>query len=351
MPSSSAAGRQAAGAADEAQATPLAPNVPADAAQPLAAAANVEHQPQGAAAPQSEAVAHAAEGGQAFAAQQADDTARQQRMLRERQHLAELAARLEQENRAVAPPAAAQAYPAEAPQQSAGAAAPTVVKGSQAFVLGGIATGVIALLLIGGGGLWWSLRHPAPGRAAAVAGASAPPSASSPVAVASAPVGKTAVAASAGVAAKPAAGQSAAPAAAPVSPPAAQAAAAPARPEQPQEVTRHASSPAAKPRGTSHPAAPVQRQAQTLTPAPQPPAAPAPVEPAAQAVAPAEPKPPGRVEALRQALAACGHKGNFFTQQLCIQEARWTYCGAPLSPDPLWGKVAECPSAAQQNSP
>ena len=59
----------------------------------------------------------------------------------------------------------------------------------------------------------------------------------------------------------------------------------------------------------------------------------------------------GRVEALRAALAACQTKGNFFTQQLCIQETRWKYCGAPLSPDPLWGKIAECPNSSQHNNP
>ncbi|WP_298288148.1 zinc ribbon domain-containing protein [Thiomonas sp.] len=233
---------------------------------------------------------------------------------------------------------------------SPGAAAPVAVKGSQAFLLGGIATGVIALLLIGGGGLWWSMRHPPAGRSAAVASAPTP-SASQPVAPASAPAGKPAAAASAGVAARTAGGPSAPAAETPVRPPVAQTAAVPARPEPPQEATRHAPSPAAKPRGTSHPAAPAQRQEQALPTAPQPSPAPAPVEPAAQDAPPVEPRPPGRVEALRQALAACRHKGNFFTQQLCIQEARWTYCGAPLSPDPLWGKVAECPSAAQQNSP
>ena len=56
--------------------------------------------------------------------------------------------------------------------------------------------------------------------------------------------------------------------------------------------------------------------------------------------------------AIAAGLAACGSKGNFFTQQLCIQETRWKYCGAPLSPDPLWGKIPECPnSSSEQNNP
>ncbi len=78
------------------------------------------------------------------------------------------------------------------------------------------------------------------------------------------------------------------------------------------------------------------------TPVPRPAAVPAPA-----------PQPVGRVEALREGLAACQGKGNFFTQQLCIQETRWKYCGAPLAPNPLWGKIAECPNSAQQhnNSP
>jgi hypothetical protein len=77
----------------------------------------------------------------------------------------------------------------------------------------------------------------------------------------------------------------------------------------------------------------------------------APVAHAAPEAAPA-PKPGGRVEVLREALAACQSKGNFFTRQLCIQEVRWKYCGAPLAPNPLWGKIPECPnSAQQQNSP
>ena len=61
-------------------------------------------------------------------------------------------------------------------------------------------------------------------------------------------------------------------------------------------------------------------------------------------------RPNARVEALRAALAACKDKGNFFSQQLCIQEMRWKYSGAPLSADPLWGKVAECPNSTQQSN-
>ena len=55
----------------------------------------------------------------------------------------------------------------------------------------------------------------------------------------------------------------------------------------------------------------------------------------------------GRVDALRGAIAACQTKGNFFTQELCIQRVRWKYCGAPLDPDPLWGKTPECPNSQQ----
>lgn len=98
---------------------------------------------------------------------------------------------------------------------------------------------------------------------------------------------------------------------------------------------------------------PVQPAPQPVPqPAPQPvaPAAPAP-EPAApppQAAEPAHPKPQGRVEALRQALAECKASGNFFTEQICVQKVRWKYCGLPLDPNPLWGKIPECPSSAQQ---
>ncbi len=53
----------------------------------------------------------------------------------------------------------------------------------------------------------------------------------------------------------------------------------------------------------------------------------------------------GRVEALRKAVAACQTKANFFMQEWCIQRVRWKYCGAPLEPDPLWGKTPECPNS------
>ncbi|OIQ90550.1 hypothetical protein GALL_275680 [mine drainage metagenome] len=56
------------------------------------------------------------------------------------------------------------------------------------------------------------------------------------------------------------------------------------------------------------------------------------------------------VQALRQALAACQGKDNFFTRQLCIQEARWKYCGGPSGAEPLWGKISECPSATAQHA-
>ncbi len=56
------------------------------------------------------------------------------------------------------------------------------------------------------------------------------------------------------------------------------------------------------------------------------------------------------VQALRQALAACQGKDNFFTRQLCIQETRWKYCGGPSGAEPLWGKIPECPSATAQHA-
>ena len=55
----------------------------------------------------------------------------------------------------------------------------------------------------------------------------------------------------------------------------------------------------------------------------------------------------GRVEALREALSGCQSKSNFFSRELCIQRVRWKYCGAPLAPDPLWGKTPECPNSQQ----
>ncbi len=115
--------------------------------------------------------------------------------------------------------------------------------------------------------------------------------------------------------------------------------------------------PVAKPHRPSpsapHTAAPTTRATQSVTQAapssPQPAAVTAPSQ-APEPAASAMPRPNGRVEALRAALAACKDKGNFFGQQLCIQEMRWKYCGAPLSVDPLWGKVAECPNSTQQSN-
>ena len=56
------------------------------------------------------------------------------------------------------------------------------------------------------------------------------------------------------------------------------------------------------------------------------------------------------VQALRQGLAACQGKDNFFTRQLCIQETRWKYCGGPAGGEPLWGKIPECPGATPQHA-
>lgn len=68
----------------------------------------------------------------------------------------------------------------------------------------------------------------------------------------------------------------------------------------------------------------------------------------------AKPTPPlhasSRVIALRKALAACEHKGNYFSREACKDKARWKYCGAPFSRDPLWGKVPECPNSTPQNA-
>ncbi len=57
-----------------------------------------------------------------------------------------------------------------------------------------------------------------------------------------------------------------------------------------------------------------------------------------------------RVDALRNGLSACQTKSNFFVQQLCIQRVRWKYCGAPLSPNPLWGRTPECPDSKQNRA-
>jgi hypothetical protein len=58
----------------------------------------------------------------------------------------------------------------------------------------------------------------------------------------------------------------------------------------------------------------------------------------------------GRVIALRKALAACEHKGNYFSREACKDKSRWKYCGAPFSRDQLWGKVPECPNSTPQNA-
>ncbi len=173
-------------------------------------------------------------------------------------------------------PAGGAALPASAPGDAVDEAPPHV-PGSKAFIYGGIASGLVALIVVGGGGLWWGLRHPGRIDAPAVAAASAV-APSTPVVAAAPPAAKTV----------PAAATAAA------------------------EVPRH--------------------------PAPQQ----APTHAVAATGASA------RVGALRQALAACAREGNFFHRQLCIQQARWHYCGAPLAPDPLWGKVAECPESAQR---
>ena len=222
---------------------------------------------------------------------------------------------------AAAPPAATP--PAALPAWASGE---TKVKGSNAFLLGGIATGVIALLLVGGGGLWWSMQHPPQQHTSA----------------------GPAVAASA---ASAAAGAASAPPTSPAVPPAAtrpvEESARP-KPSHPAAGTVRAERPSARtePPGGAQTfapvAAPVQSAVSAQTRQPQRSAAPpAPVAPGAE----------GRVETLRAALAACSAKGNFFTRQLCVQETRWKYCGAPLSPDPLWGKIPECPDSAQQNNP
>ncbi|OZB76182.1 MAG: hypothetical protein B7X36_04480, partial [Thiomonas sp. 14-64-326] len=244
-----------------------------------------------------------------------------------------------------APPPRSSASPDQSPRSGLGQGAQQPVKGSNAFLIGGIATGVIALLLIGGGGLWWSMQHPQKDKTGASVGASEAAFA------ASAPAQPTAASASRAAAAAPAP----APQAVPTTPTVASAP--PVVAPKPEPVVRKPSP------ATPAPTVP-QRQAQpeTFAPvaAPARPAAPAPAPQPTQAPAPvaepvphaAPPKPTGRVEALRAALAACQTKGNFFTQQICIQETRWKYCGAPLSPDPLWGKIPECPnSSSEQNNP
>lgn len=202
--------------------------------------------------------------------------------------------------------------------------APESVPGGKAFVYGGIASGVIALLVIGVGGLWWSSQQHE--SEPIQAGASAPETVSPPASTA-APVASAAQAAG-----KPAE-ELPQPAALQRPPPEA----GNAKQAQPQTF---APQPA-----PARPAPPPHAQ---QSPQFAPPPAPSPTP--AAVPAPAGPSRVGRVEALREALSACQHKGNFFTQQLCIQEVRWRYCGAPLDPNPLWGKIPECPNSAQQNN-
>ncbi len=221
----------------------------------------------------------------------------------------EVAARSEAERRSQAAPAG----------ESQGA--PESVPGGKAFVYGGIASGVIALLVIGVGGLWWSSQQHE--SEPIQAGASAPETVSSPAS-------KAASAASATQATEKAAQ------------------------ERPQAATVQRPGPEAGngkqalPQTFAHQPAPARPPHAQQSPQFAPPPAPSPTP--ATVPAPVAPGPGGRVEALREALSACQHKGNFFTQQLCIQEVRWTYCGAPLDPNPLWGKIPECPSSAQQNN-
>ncbi|MCE1162772.1 MAG: zinc ribbon domain-containing protein, partial [Thiomonas sp.] len=221
------------------------------------------------------------------------------------------------------------------------------VKGSNAFLVGGIATGVIALLLIGGGGLWWSMHKPKPESAAlpAVAsGAGQAASAPGPVVSASAPSAPEAPTTPQTVPASPQVISAPAPAVSKPAPLVRKPMPVPvAKPTQPAALERPSQpetfAPAAPPMHGTAPQRQVQPSAQAReeAPSPAPPQAP--------------PKPMGRVEALRAGLAACQEKGNFFSRQLCIQETRWKYCGAPLSPDPLWGKIPECPNSGQQNNP
>ena len=305
---------------------------------------------------------------QAQQAREAHETARrtaeqaQRDQERERERLA-ATARLEEEIRARAqmaqspparhvPHADGAAVSAHAEPEPRGQTSRTQpVKGSNAFLVGGVATGVIALLLIGGGGLWWSMHKPKPESAALPAmasGAGQAASALGPVVSASAPSAPGAPTTPQTVPAAPQVVSAPVP---PVSKPA------PlvrkpmpvpaAKPTQPAALERSSQpetfAPAAPP---THGAAP-QRQTQPLVQSP----APAREEAPSSAPPQAPPKPMGRVEALRAGLAACQEKGNFFSQQLCIQETRWKYCGAPLSPDPLWGKIPECPNSGQQNNP
>lgn len=91
--------------------------------------------------------------------------------------------------------------------------------------------------------------------------------------------------------------------------------------------------------------APKPRPPSELKPEPNHAQAPTP----APAVAAAGASPSERVQALQQGQAACQDKGNFFTRQVCIQEARWKYCSAPSGGEALWGKVPACPSVTRHH--
>lgn len=294
-------------------------------------------------------------------------------------------AQREQALRAAAAPRDAQIQPraraaesppsSQPPRPAALPAAQPKSKGINAALVGGIAVAVIALLLIGGGGLWWARQRvpqAQPG-AAAAPGSMASAAAASANAAPARPASPAAVASAAQPAPQPTASPAPpAPQQTPSAPRSEPAAAQPQRGEPRQHVTPH---PAAKSQPeTFKPVTPrVEQVKPKPAPAPQPlgvappsqatprpeqaapEAAPAPAQTptsAPQSAPVAAAQPLGRVQALRAGLEACERKGNFFTKQLCIQETRWKYCGAPLSPDPLWGKVPECPNSAQQhNSP
>lgn len=264
--------------------------------------------------------------------------AEQEHDSRERERRAAMA-RLEADIREKAEAAAAMPFPHEQPTTppvAAPAGEHEVTKGSNALLVGGIAIVVIAFLLIGGGGLWWSTQHPQRdkgGRSPAVAS-----SAASTVAL-PAPV-RVMPSHSASIAA-PAEVKASIPQAAPLAEHPAQSKSAP-------EVrsSKSALRASKSARSTSAPAH-ADHRAQARASAPSPAQKIAPIAPTP---APAVPKPMGRIDTLRAALSACRDKGNFFARQLCIQETRWKYCGAPLSPDQLWGKIPECPNSSQQSN-
>lgn len=218
------------------------------------------------------------------------------------------------------------------------------VKGRKAMILGG-GTAVIAVLLAIGGGLWWS-HQPSP-QAAAPSPAAAPPvsAPSTPVAAsvateATPPVEAPTMAASAET-----------PMAQPPAPPTQTMTA---ETPSPRHAPEKAGAPAPVTRPRSEPIKPSAPKPERSPPVatPTPPNSPAPATSPAPQPTPAPPaQPMGRLEALRAGLAACEEKGNFFAKQLCIEQTRWKYCGTPMSGDPLWGKVPECPNSAQQSSP